>query len=509
MKKLICTLTFLVLGMVGTLGISAHAAGLPVKDVVSFSYGDNEVAVLTQSGDVYVTNDVLSSNKDFIETDVTSLASLSETTQETLFMVKSNGTMSVAVSDIDGKTSLTNYHIDVKTIITINPFTYIDHNNNLICNQYFQKDYGTSTTVTSDVISFAQSEFKGYVLKNDNVLYLLNADFYHPTAGNTTFVMSDVHAIYSCHTNAGAAYALKNNGDLYYLASDLPIKVASNVKMENGFFPGSRAAAIINTSNQLYISIFDFDGCPTTLQGENVKTVAWGGDSGNSYYLVTNDGKAYSGNIFRKNDLWLQNTQSNMVGNCMAIGDIAFYFNLDGIYLNNKNDKYSPIYDFGSIVSVKRVSVSYSTSYYIFINSTGDVWAADWKLANTMSTTLGNKPTKLMINDKEVVLTLNLQTVNNRTMYPFRECLNAMGASVMWDSENKIAIGELPGYRIEFPIGKSEYWVNGIKHEMDAGAYVDPSIGSTYIPLRYAAEGLGFTVKWIEGNTENTITISK
>ena len=44
---------------------------------------------------------------------------------------------------------------------------------------------------------------------------------------------------------------------------------------------------------------------------------------------------------------------------------------------------------------------------------------------------------------------------------------------------------------------------------MDIAAYVDESIGRTYIPVRYAAEGLGFTVEWITGNLENTIDIHK
>ena len=51
--------------------------------------------------------------------------------------------------------------------------------------------------------------------------------------------------------------------------------------------------------------------------------------------------------------------------------------------------------------------------------------------------------------------------------------------------------------------------INGVKHEMDISAYVDESIGRTYIPIRYAAEGLGFTVDWIPGDIENTISIHK
>ena len=42
---------------------------------------------------------------------------------------------------------------------------------------------------------------------------------------------------------------------------------------------------------------------------------------------------------------------------------------------------------------------------------------------------------------------------------------------------------------------------------MDVPSYIDNSIGRTYIPIRYAAEGLGFTVDWVEGSSEDTIYI--
>lgn len=87
--------------------------------------------------------------------------------------------------------------------------------------------------------------------------------------------------------------------------------------------------------------------------------------------------------------------------------------------------------------------------------------------------------------------------------------MNLIGANVYWDGENKIAIGGIQGIKIEFPIGKNEYYINGIKHEMDTVAYIDTAIGRTYIPIRYAAEGLGYTVDWVEGKIENTIKIHK
>ncbi len=120
-----------------------------------------------------------------------------------------------------------------------------------------------------------------------------------------------------------------------------------------------------------------------------------------------------------------------------------------------------------------------------------------------------NKKLNLLINNNSIELVAPIQNKNGRTMYPLRECFEAMGAAVSWDGINQIAIGEVPGTKIEFPIGKNEYYINGVRYEMDTASYVDENISRTYIPIRYAAEGIGFTVDWIPGDIENTISIHK
>lgn len=79
------------------------------------------------------------------------------------------------------------------------------------------------------------------------------------------------------------------------------------------------------------------------------------------------------------------------------------------------------------------------------------------------------------------------------------------GATVMWDSVNRCAIGEYNGITVEFPIDKSCYYINGEKYDMDTTSYI--SNGKTYIPIRFAAEALGFTVEWEAGSAENIISI--
>ena len=490
MKKLILALTMLF--FCGFIGLTGYASGLPVKEVVDISLDKYRVAVLTQSGDVYLTTDVLSSSKKFIETDVTRIHSINETANYRLYMLKADGSISVITSrDIN----IQNYPLSIKTVIDFNTLSYIDNEDNYVIYSNFSRSYGEAVKVVSDVKMVGEALFKKYVIKKDNNLYEYDSN--KPKDEQLKFLMSDAYRIYSTR---GGVYFLKSNGDLYGIESDMPVKIASNVKLEDGLFPGPRAVGIVNTSNELYIY---FNQAPAVFKGNNVKCVTWDLSAGNSYYGVTYDGNKFRGNIFNESMIVVEE-QAVKIDYCVEENNTVFYFDQNGVCLNYEFGK-----EFGSIDFVKYVSTSYNTAYYLFINKQGDAFAVTRHQPKWTKTTLGDKPTRLFFEGKEIELTLNLQTVNNRTMYPFRECITALGASVMWDGVNQIAIGELPGRKIEFPIGRSEYWVNGVRHEMDTAAYVDVSVGRTYIPLRYAAEGLGFTVNWQEGKTENIITITK
>lgn len=104
----------------------------------------------------------------------------------------------------------------------------------------------------------------------------------------------------------------------------------------------------------------------------------------------------------------------------------------------------------------------------------------------------------VMFKSKKLDLTLPILNINGRTMYPFRECLEAMGAEVSWDAETKTAKGALDGKTVEFTIDSSIYNANGTQMQMDTGVTAFIRDGRTYIPIRYAAEGLGFAVEWDE-----------
>ena len=108
------------------------------------------------------------------------------------------------------------------------------------------------------------------------------------------------------------------------------------------------------------------------------------------------------------------------------------------------------------------------------------------------------------LNGVKLDLTLPVLNVGNRLMYPFRECLEAMGASVNWDADTKMASGTLGNYTVAFGVDSDSYTVNGVKHQMDAGVKTFINNSRTYIPLRYAAEALNFNVGW-DGLTQTVL----
>jgi len=114
--------------------------------------------------------------------------------------------------------------------------------------------------------------------------------------------------------------------------------------------------------------------------------------------------------------------------------------------------------------------------------------------------------TKLIINDKEVTLTDPILIINGRTYYPFRSCLESMGAVVQWQEHSKTATGILGQQSVQFTVGSNKYVVNGKIAQMnDAVAFLDSQRQRVYIPIRYAAEALGYTVIWQSGQPYNTV----
>lgn len=454
---------------------NVFAADIPIKKIVPMSSG---IMILSDNGDLYHADSLYSSTKEFVTKNVIDFYSADSQGWEYLAYTSDNRIITFRTG-YDLSTSSYTYGIEeeregnVKVPIDLEASLYIDTFNNL-------KLY--DEIIMQNVISADRSLF----LTADGNLY--SYDSYGN--GETKFIMSDIKEF-----NGG--FFLKTNGDLYYRGyNDITNKVLSNVDNCSHIIECNRHYYVIDANKNLYFSdyvVWNTESITLTKVKDNIKELY--------YYDYDVHPVDIYGNLYwiRESNIRQEDTKGQKISNIITPWGTLFFTD-NKILLKD----FSPVYEIGSIKTVFSVGDNYA-----FININGEVWVSNRDMTTFEKTQLSEKSTILKINGKVCELENKLQLINGRTMYPFRECLNLIGANVYWDGEKQIAIGEIPGVKIEFPIGKSEYYVNGVKHEMDTSAYVDESIGRTYIPIRYAAEGLGFTVDWIPGNIENTISIHK
>jgi hypothetical protein len=120
------------------------------------------------------------------------------------------------------------------------------------------------------------------------------------------------------------------------------------------------------------------------------------------------------------------------------------------------------------------------------------------------------KEIRVFIDSKEVYLTLPIlcDIKNNRTLYPFRELLETIGAEVYWEQKTKTACAYYNGIMLKFPQEQNFYYINDEKKMMDTKTTSDSHEMRTYIPIRYAFEALGYEVDWIPCKRHNEIRIS-
>lgn len=284
-----------------------------------------------------------------------------------------------------------------------------------------------------------------------------------PKANDTTVITHQIFNLKSLNcTNA-----FNNLDNFYYLYKELIIKEHGKdflkVYDSSGFFPG-------NTNNNIYDIEYYSDGT-IKLRHDRVE--------------YAGDGETLL--FFDKNDIL-----------------VAKYHCYSGL------KKLPDFQSIGGVSSVVYSEDSYSekNDLFLLITKNGKVYMTDRNFNYIESTTLHKQNINLIINDKKQTLKAEIQNINGRTMYPFRECLEALGVTVSWNAVDRIAVGMLPGTTIEFPIDQNKYYINGKEYKMDTSTYISSS-GYTYIPIRYAAEAFGYSVKWQPGIIENSVILTK
>ncbi|MFV0516050.1 MAG: family 10 glycosylhydrolase [Aminipila sp.] len=88
--------------------------------------------------------------------------------------------------------------------------------------------------------------------------------------------------------------------------------------------------------------------------------------------------------------------------------------------------------------------------------------------------------------------------VNGRTLVPFRGVMESFGGDVDWDNESRIAIVEKGNVKVQVPIDKKYIMVNDKQVENDTVAII--LNGRTYLPIRAVLEAFGAGVAWDNQN---------
>lgn len=129
-------------------------------------------------------------------------------------------------------------------------------------------------------------------------------------------------------------------------------------------------------------------------------------------------------------------------------------------------------------------------------------------LCLTQAAVFAEAPVEVQLDGETIAFTdAQPQIVNDRTFLPLRAVFEAMGAEVGYD--NGVVSATRGDTSVSMTIGSTQALVtkNGVTTElaMDVAPYIDPALGRTYVPVRFAAQALGASVGW--DNAERTVVI--
>ncbi len=523
MKKII-TLLFFALTLV-CFSLFISAANVPVKDAWFIS-GDGEVLVLCENGSLFIGESISDDTPNLIFNDIQDVY-ITEPNNGRVYggVIHKNGDISLIRIEYCKVKSEEKLSVNAKKIFyaTYENCIYINNKNELIVY------YKGNTVVADDVkkaLDFLTLDM--YYIDNSDTLNIARLDRHmlSPyTVDSHDYVMSNVKDIdYVKYSGKGAGtefiyLVLKNNGDLYMIDTEsngIPERIGNNVEtlekvkakvVSYGGIQQKHYCIIDYVDNNGGFYVYNTNKKTVEKHYTDVKSIYHFQDS--SYveqrYIVSKNNTAYyCGSVEEEPYSQRQEIAKN-------IGDF-FTGTKDRIMCtsNQKSVVYLGQPNKSIISNIKKVvnntSLYKQHSNYMFIKENGELWASQSIGSTPFLTAFSKKPTKLYINGRSISLVSEIQIVNDRSMYPFRECLENMGATVFWDSINRHAIGEYKGITVEFPIGKDYYFINDEKHFMDTTSYI--SNDRTYIPIRFAAEALGFSVGWDSTTSENKVIIT-
>lgn len=113
-------------------------------------------------------------------------------------------------------------------------------------------------------------------------------------------------------------------------------------------------------------------------------------------------------------------------------------------------------------------------------------------------------PVTIHINGKYISTDVPPDFINSRTFLPMRVIAESMDAQVYWDNNQQCAHVEKDGKEIEFYVGDTTYYINGMAKISDVAPYIKD--GRTMLPVRALSEALDASVLWDQSWADVQIT---
>ena len=363
--------------------------------------------------------------------------------------------------------------------------------------------YGAAT-----LCSNVASVYGNLVLKNDGKVSALLAG--NGTAMTEKEILSNAAGIYG---NDGEYLVLDHNADCWFvpLANGAFIYSYETLKLDDSV---TSCANLDSVQRGNEWSEYDRSALRAGKVVKNLKATNALFTYGDYIYVTT--GRAFAVYYNGENSL-MSNTREatqykrgSMNGYVLDQADTLYRNDQDGNKLTSTEVAY-PILNIGLTGDGFCIAVAQDGTLYGVDRAVGFGTGLIDENTKVSSVALPicQKATYLYMNGEKVTLTRRIIEREDRTLYPFREVAEMLGAQVDWDENSKTVTATLAGNTVKFIINQSAYEINGERRNMDTVPIIDDLTQSTYIPIRFAAEALGYTVGWNSGVYENTITISR
>lgn len=147
-------------------------------------------------------------------------------------------------------------------------------------------------------------------------------------------------------------------------------------------------------------------------------------------------------------------------------------------------------------LGITGVLVATSVGVYAATASTSTVNMTAGETRNMNAAVTVQNNIKIMLNGQQVAIKDQIINQNGSVLLPMREISNLLGASVDYDSTNKVAIIDSADTHVEIPLGYSFLSINGQKTQIANNAKSIVYNSKTYLPVRAVAQSLKASINY-------------